>query len=309
MKSKEGIVFGLHGDGVNIYGNIASRDEIHGYHRKPHAVDINKGKKADVNGLKKVDKRNVLNVLGDDFKSRFSIGFEVEKNQLHRNAIKEYELFCGFERDGSCGYEAVTHILPLVAASEWRTKVYNMFFQAEKIIDDRFSPSNIKDYVGQYKCGGHVTVSCEGLNGVELNEKVRLYSGIILALFRKRLKNDFCNHNISMEKTSASTFVHGLHSKYNVALVKGNLLEFRIISKFESVKQMMRRYELMYELLDFAVNDGGSFKKFLSKIRPIILSMYNGDDLKTDEILALAVDFQALITARVVSDKIRPFLP
>ena len=107
----------------------------------------------------------------------------------------------------------------------------------------------------------------------------------------------------------ASFLVNGWHDKYQLALVKGNLLEFRVVSKFESVKQMMRRYELFYELLDFAINDGGKFTKFTTKIRPIILSMYNGNEEKTNEILELALDFQKLITGGVISDKIRPFLP
>ncbi len=302
MKSKE-VIFSLHGEGINDYGSIMSRGEICGYHRKPKPVLINKSFKADVSGLKKVDKRNVLSESLGGYESRFTIGLEIEKNQLHRNAVKEYELFCGFERDGSCGYEAVTHILPLVGASQWRTKVFDMFHKAEKIIDDRFSPSD-------KRCGGHITLSCKGLTGNELNNKVRVYSGIILALFRHRLKNTFCNHNVSMKKNEYDgPIVNGWHWKYHVALIKGNLLEFRIISKFESVKQVMRRYELMYELLDFAINDGGTFKKFLAKIRPIIVSMYNGDETKVDEIYGFAVDFQALILTGVVSDKIRPFLP
>lgn len=301
MKSKE-VVFSLHGDGINSSGRSVSRGEIVNYHGKPHPVSINKSFKVDVNGLKKVDKRNVLSESLGGFESRFTIGLEVEKNQLHRNAVKEYELFCGFERDGSCGYEAVTHILPLVGASQWRTKVFDMFHKAEKIIDDRFSPSD-------KRCGGHITLSCNGLTGKELNEKVRLFSGIILALFRHRLKNTFCNKNLTMKpNTFTEVYFNGWHDKYQLALVKGNLLEFRVVSKFESVKQVMRRYELMYELLDFAINDGGTFKKFLTKIRPIIVSMYNGNETKVDDIYVFAVDFQAFIITGVVTDKIRPFL-
>jgi hypothetical protein len=302
MKSKE-VFFGLHGDGLNSNGREVSRGEIQGYHQKPNPVLINKSFKADVSGLKKVDKRNVLSESLGGFESRFTIGFEVEKNQLHRNAVKEYELFCGFERDGSCGYEAVTHILPLVGASQWRTKVFDMFHKAEKIIDDRFSPSD-------KRCGGHVTLSCDGMDGSELNEKVRKYSGIVLAMFRQRLKNSFCNQNISMKpRYSTSGYINGIDNKYNVALMKGKLLEFRIVSKFESVKQMMRRYEFFYELMDFAVNDGGTFAKFLTRIRPVIVMMYEGNEAKADKVLDLAVDFQALINTHVVSEKIREFMP
>jgi hypothetical protein len=306
----QGIEFKLNGVGRDKDGNLATRDRVYGYHRKPLPLDINKGKKSDVGGLKPIDKRNTKQVLGDDFKSRFTIGFEIEKNELHRDAIKEYELLSGFEKDGSCGYEAVSHILPLVGASQWRTKVFDMMHKCERIIDDRFSRSDRKDYDGNYKCGGHTTLSCEGVSGQDLNDMLRKYSGIVLALFRKRLKNNFCNHNISMKPQSGGApYVNSIHYKYNVALVKGDLVEFRIVSKFESVKQMMRRYELFYAMMDFAINDGGSFKKFLTKIRPIILSMYGGDEIKVDYIYGLAIDFQKLILTHRRSEKITPFLP
>ena len=101
---------------------------------------------------------------------------------------------------------------------------------------------------------------------------------------------------------------NGWHYKYQTALVKGNLLEFRLPSRFESVKQMMRRYELMYELVNFAVNVQGTQKAFFAKIRPIILSMYNGETEKTDEIFKLAVDFQKFINTGVISDAIAQYL-
>jgi hypothetical protein len=121
--------------------------------------------------------------------SRFTIGFEVEKNNFHRGAVKEYELLKGFERDSSCGYEAITHVLPLLPAGTWRTKVFDMMHKAERIIDDRYSPSDEKDYDGNYKCGGHITLGVAGMTGNELMEATRKYSGIMYAMFRKRLKN------------------------------------------------------------------------------------------------------------------------
>ena len=44
-------------------------------------------------------------------------------------------------------------------------------------------------------------------------------------------------------------FVGGYHHKYQMALIKEFGVEFRVVSRFTSVKQMMRRYELFYELL------------------------------------------------------------
>jgi hypothetical protein len=134
-----------------------ARGSVTRYHGKPDPINLSRGaKNCDIAGLKKVQRGNFIESFGD-YRSKFTIGFEVEKNSLHRGAVREYELFCGFETDGSCGYEAVTHILPLVPASTWRTKVFDMIHKAERIIDDRFSPSNEKRG-SHYKCGGHITI-------------------------------------------------------------------------------------------------------------------------------------------------------
>jgi hypothetical protein len=287
------------------------RGQVASYHRKPDALFLNKTKhKTDVAGLKPAQQRNALIVSNGEFISKFTIGFEIEKNSLHRNAVKEYELFCGFERDASCGYEAVTHVLPLLPSGKWRNKVYDIIHKAEKIIDDRYSPSN-------HKCGGHVTIACEGLNGEELNEKVRKYSGVVLALFRKRLKNAYCGANRRMQArglygyngTDCHIYSDGYHYKYQTALVKGNCLEFRVVSKFESVKQIMRRYELFHELVDFAVNnEGGTFKAFLKRVEPIVLSMYNGCAYKTKDVLYLAKHFQKFINDGTIHEDIKDYL-
>jgi hypothetical protein len=304
-KTKIGIQYTLTGD--------STRGEVTSYHRKPEALKLNKTMYAvDIAGLKPAGVRQALKIDGGVYESRFTIGMEVEKNSLHRGAVREYELFCGFERDGSCGYEAVTHILPLLPEGKWRTKVYDMMHKAEKIIDDRFSPSSSN-------CGGHITIGVDGMNGVQINEQVRKYSGIVLALFRHRLKNVYCGANRRMQERGLSEYnsapagrhaydYNGWHSKYQTALVKGDVLEFRLPSRFESVKQMMRRYELMYELVNFAVNVQGTQKAFFSKIRPIVLSMYNGERDKCDEIFKLAVDFQIFINTGVISDAIAKYL-
>lgn len=279
-----------------------SRGQVQAYHRKPEPLNLaKKAGKTDVAGLKKVTERSVLKV-GDGIEAKFTIGFEVEKNQLSRNAVKEYELFCGFERDASCGYEAVTHILPLLPACQWRTKVFDLMYKAEKIIDDRFSPSD-------RRCGGHITVAVDGLGGAALLEKIRGNAAIILAIFAQRLKNNYCSHNATMLGEYEVGYVNGWHSKYQVALVKGDCVEFRIPSRFQSVKQMMRRYELFYELLDYSVNHGGSFDTFLKRITPILLSMYSRDQVKVSQVLELAKKLNKFILNGTWCESLREYFP
>jgi len=270
------------------------RGEVANYHRKPEPLFLNKTPySVDVAGLKKTEQKSIK-FDGREFFSEYTIGFEVEKNLLHRNAVREYELFCGFERDGSCGYEAVTHVLPLLPAGQWRTKVYDMMHKAERIIDDRYSPSD-------RRCGGHITIARSGMSGEALLDAVRENSGIILALFRNRLQNRFCGEN----KRLRSDY-YG--SRYQVALIKGNCVEFRVPSRFESVKQMMRRYELFYHLLDFSVQSTGNYSAFLKRVRPVIVSMYNGDTAKAEEVINLSVHFQKYINTGEIHQSIAEYL-
>lgn len=295
-----------------LTGEIA-RGEVASYHRKPSPLDLNKTKHSiDISGLKRPARRSILiDQYQGEYYSQFSIGFEVEKVLLHRNSVREYELFCGFERDASCGYEAVTHILPLLPAGSWRTKVFDMMHKAEKVIDDRYSPSD-------KTCGGHISVSVSGYSADDIRRIVRPYSGIILALFRHRLNNRYCganrrmqgNHDDTYDSTNAGIMYspYSNHSKYQLALMKGNVLEFRLPSRFESVKQMMRRYELFYELLDYAFNVKGSYGAFIKKITPLVISMYNGNVQTANEVLGLSKYFQDYINTGEMNPKIRQFL-
>lgn len=281
----------------------SSRGQVADYHRKPSPLLLSKTPfKVDVAGLKKIQQRDAITFDGAAYGSKFTIGFEIEKNQLSRAAVKEYELFCGFERDGSCGYEAVTHILPLLPAGQWRNKVFDLFVKAEKIIDDRYSPSD-------RRCGGHITIAAEGFTGDALRAKIRENCGIFLALFRKRLSNTYCNHNVRLEgQFETSLHYNGWHSKYQLALVKGNCLEFRIPSKVESVKQLIRRYELFYEVVNHSINGNGKHETLLKTIKPIILSMYNNDEAKTNEVLGFARQFREFILNRNTTTGIAEFL-
>jgi hypothetical protein len=280
------------------------RGVVCGYHQKPQPNKLSVTRHSvDIAGLKPRQKRDNFALVNGAIESRFTIGIEVEKNQLHRNSVREYELFCGFERDGSCGYEAVSHILPLLPSGQWRTKVYDMFHKARYIIEDQYSPSS-------NNCGGHMTIAVEGMTGDDLNSRIRNFSGLIYALFRNRLKNHFCNHNLRMHSAMNPELHVRYHVKYQVALNKGIVLEFRVVSRFESVKQLMRRYELMYEMVNIAVTAPHmTLKAFLKYMTPLILRMYEGDEVKAKRVLTLAVDFQAFIITGAVSSDIRKYLP
>jgi len=272
--------------------NEPHRGQMNGYHSSSRFghKNLSKGAKhTDIAQLRSAAKRNLSEMDCGDFESKFTIGFEVEKTSLHRGAVREYALFSGFERDSSCGYEAVTNILPLVPASTWRNKVYSMMHDASRIIEDGYSPSD-------NRCGGHMTIGVNGMTGDEIVEAIRPFTGIVYALYRRRLKNSYCSGNVMMREG---------YGRYQAVLVKGDVVEFRLPSRIQSVKQLMRRYELMYEILNQGINNpNGSPAKFLQKIKPIIKSMYGGDEEKTTSILDIATSFNKMLKTGKVNREV-----
>tara|TARA_R110000803_G_scaffold56959_3_gene114656 strand:+ start:4942 stop:5892 length:951 start_codon:yes stop_codon:yes gene_type:complete len=253
--------------------------------------DHSKGaKNTDIAQLKTIDVQNFKIDGFGDYQSKFTIGMEVEKTRFYRGAVKQYPLFAGFETDSSCGYEAVTHILPLLPAGQWRNKVYSMMHDAKRIIDDGYSPSSTR-------CGGHITLAVDGMTGEEIANAIRKNVGIVYALFRKRLGNHYCNSNPLIAVGDGAPT-----GRYQSVLVKGDVIEFRVVSRFQSVKQMMRRYELFYELLNFSINNpNGNHNTFLKRITPIIKSMYAGDMDKVNFVLELSKYFRKYLTTGKVN--------
>jgi hypothetical protein len=276
-------------------GDADSRQEVSGYHSSPYPIDLSVGyaKKSDIKTIKGKDLSSLLLFDSGNVSANFTIGFEIEKNRFSRNSVKGYPLFKGFERDSSCGFEAITNILPLLPNSKWRMNVFNMMVEAERIIDDAHSPSDTR-------CGGHITLgSFEIQDGNELLERVRKYSGLFYAMFRYRLKNRYCYDNpFMLEQT---------YNRYQVCLAKAKTIEFRLPSRVTSVADMMTRYEICYLMMKYA-HEGGSFNKFLKDARPIVIRSYNGDVNKAEEILNLAVHMQNYILGGEVSPEIQQFI-
>ena len=290
----------------SIGGRVITRHTLLRYHgvARMGVIDYTKGaKQSDIKTMSKADKVNIIAAEDGQFESRFGIGFEVEKNRIPNKFATPF--FAGYEEDSSCGRvrntrgeEAVTNIIPLVGKGTLRNKVNNMIFEAREVIEDSYSPSNAR-------CGGHITLSCKGLDGEELFEAVRPLMGVIYALFRKRLNNTYCRNNLRL----ATNFHYDLDTRYCSVLQKEKMIEIRLVSRFETTKQLMRRYELMYELLNFAVNNpNGKFSSFIKRVKPIISRMYGGDAEKVKEIVSLSKSFKKYIDNGVVSEDISIYL-
>lgn len=288
-----------------------SRGVVNRYHGKPAPRKMHKTPfHVDIAGLKPIQRQQVIQFDGREYGGRFTIGFEVEKTQFHRDAVKEYEIFCGFETDISCGYEAVTNILPLLPAGSWRNKVFDMMYKAEQIIDDRFSPSDTS-------CGGHITCTVQGMDRWTFLDLIRPHMGIIMSLYRGRLTNRYCSANLTMlgrNHSAMSEWFNYDNEHYTFAHPKTfedgtSGIEFRAPSRFQSVRQMMRRYELFYELINFAVNNPtGTHEQLMRLLGPVMLALYGGNTAKAAETIRLAKFFRKFILTGKVNTEVQPFV-
>jgi len=248
--------------------------------------------------------RNLTTLVTEEgeIESKFTIGFEVEKNSFNRDAVKEYPLFSHFETDGSCGVEGVSNVLPLIGKSVWRNKILNMFSEAKHILEDEFSPSDIN-------CGGHINLAVKGMSGGELADAMRPYSGIIYALYKFRLKRSWCESNIFMDIDSDNWEGGRGSSKYQVCRITHQLIEFRLPSRVKSVADLNLRYRLMFEIVNYAVNKpNGTHRGLLSKIKPILMMMYNNDADKVAEVMELSKHFRTMLMTRKINHAVQPYI-
>jgi len=261
-----------------------------GYHGSPIPRDFSIVTKDDIKDINKKYYHNT----GKYHKTNFTIGFELEKVNLP--PYREYALFKGYESDSSLSGrgsgEAITNILPLVPKGRLRNKIFELMFIAERVIDSDTNRS----------CGGHTTICVSGMSSEELRDKIRNYSGLIYALYRRRLQNSFCRQDIRMRETS--------QNRYSTALIKsGGCVEYRLPSAVLSTHSLVRRYEIFFELLDFAVNRNRvNFSQFVRKCRPILLRMYGYNTEQVDMITRLAKDFQSFINTGRVSGNISEYI-
>lgn len=220
----------------------------------------------------------------------YGIGFEVEKgvsgdfdpDDLPYD-VEVIPIFHRRESDGSCGTEFVTGILPLAPKGAIRTAVFNEFDAASEIFD----------LPADKRCGGHVTVSVEGLSGQQLYERIKPYLGLVYALYRHRLKNQYCSVDIANLRDPGDT-------RYRPVQIKGPCIEFRIVRRFDSVASAVNRYELFYELVDGAANKR-SRKSVYRRCSKIVRRMVGSKD-KAKEIFALAREFDVMLNDYTISD-------
>ena len=224
--------------------------------------------------------------------SPFLIGFEVEKTSIfgyrdEGNEIGEYDLFAGWELDGSCGVEGVTNCYDLLDPL-----VMEMF---EGHVE---AASNTLAEPCDKTCGGHINISWQNVTPRETLTAFKVYAPLWYALFRKRLNNTYCREDKKIEDRGV---------KYSPVRCKSFGIELRLPSRVINAKHLLRRAHLI-AITCRAMEGNWSFNRFVRESRNILLKeAYNGDRKRYAKALRLARHFRIWMLDGIVHPDINEY--
>lgn len=179
--------------------------------------------------------------LSFDGKSKYSIGYEIEKeDETVRNSIciEDFEQETNYlwrkERDGSLdsdsGYELISPTFEL--------NIDKIF---EHIEGNPYLVSHINAEHG-YSCGGHIHLSEKGLDGNQLFNKIKGYTPLFYALYYGRVNKSYC-------KGKKNEDLQSENEKYQAIKIHHDRVEFRIISAVPNVQTLKWRTKLLMMIL------------------------------------------------------------
>lgn len=218
-----------------------TRDFINDYHHGPTPNDYSNTDtiRTDVAGL-----------------DQFTIGFEIEKTRVNNRrgcgqAVSRQPLFSHWETDSSCGVEGITNIYNL---GDFDT------FQKHVIASD---------YVDEptgYDCGGHTNVAFKPNNICDFNiqlEDISTFAGPIYSMYKKRLRNTYSSYN---KKLNANN-----RERYGAIVMKRDpdRVEFRLPSRINNKRQLLRRFKLFQHLFSHIYNYVENRDKYMDTMNTI----------------------------------------
>ena len=177
--------------------------------------------------------------------NKFTIGFEVEKtNPSYISACEQtitLPLFAGWEYDGSCGIEGITH-------------AYTMDNLAGFITDANAS-TFMTNLPLSTACGGHINIMD---NNVQRNnvhkypterylgrKSLRPLVGVVYAHWRDRLKNGYCRGDVRILEESPDRY-SAIRNKRN------RMTELRISAAFATHDDLINAFAFMQTIVKCA---------------------------------------------------------
>jgi hypothetical protein len=161
----------------------------------------------------------------------YTIGFEVEKEDRHileRYGVGDLTMGWAREHDGSLdsetGYELVSPI-------------YDLF--SDKL-DNDIADTTLRRHINadsSYDCGGHINFGRRGTSGAQLLKESAAYLPLFLALYRRRVTGRWAKMKVDINKYNGE-------DRYVAFNVQQDYIEFRLVSRVESVDNLLWRRDL-----------------------------------------------------------------
>jgi hypothetical protein len=232
--------------------------------------------------------------------SGWTVGFEVERNRVgdadsQGDYVGEYPLFAGWCTDGSCGIEGITH-----AYDPCDPQVVAAF-----ISDVQASTEPLDEGKSGKDCGGHMTIACPSrFSPEDLRDTLCDYAGLWYALYRGRLSNQFCSHDLLMNGDTST------HHRYYACRLRSYGVEWRFPSAIPSADTIVHRFQLA-GLMCQSVTRGHAARTFFRRAVPVVMDMYGGDRAKVAKIMRYARHFQTWLDSggKVLHPSVKRFIP
>jgi hypothetical protein len=161
----------------------------------------------------------------------YTIGFEVEKEDRHilsQYSVSDLTLGWAREHDGSLndeiGYELVSPI-------------YDLF--SDKL-DNDMADTTLRRHINadsSFDCGGHINFGKRGTSGAQLLKESAAYLPLFLALYRRRVTGRWAKMKVDINKYNGE-------DRYVAFNVQREYIEFRLVSRVESVDNLLWRRDL-----------------------------------------------------------------
>ena len=239
--------------------------------------------------------RNCHEIMKEPRNADWSIGFEIEKTEIYNqetdstvsqqgDRVETQPFFWKWETDSSCGIEGVSHAYDLFDSKEFKNDV-----DKSDYIDGDTSRDS----------GGHVSIKCNKWGQAFGLNEVRPYAGLIYALWRFRLKNEYCSKN---KKIDADAYL----DRYDVIRVRGaGFLEFRLPNRVQRKSQVIWRYKI-FHLMVRAMVEGIPFASYVRNCDSLLDEVY--DTEKKERIKGLSQHFDDYLSLGVIASEISEFI-
>ena len=225
----------------------------------------------------------------------WTIGFEIEKTDIYNtetglmvshegDRVETQPFFWKWETDSSCGIEGVSNAYDLFDSKEFKNDVKN---------------SDYIDGLTSRDSGGHVSIKCNKWGQAFGLNEVRPYAGLIYALWRFRLKNEYCSKN---KKIDADAYL----DRYDVIRVRGaGFLEFRLPNRIQRKSQVIWRYKI-FHLMVRAMVEGIPFASYVRNCDSLLDEVYDVE--KKERIKGLSQHFDDYLSLGVIASEISEFI-